>query len=71
MSQYEILMLFHSHVRTYPTKADGTDFTTGERFADIFRQMKKAAVMRELIDDSYTAADDAARAEVETELGLV
>ena len=71
MTRYELLMLFHSHTRTYPLQEDGAKYSTAERFADIFRQMKKAAVMLEFIDGSYIDADEPTRAEVKAELGLV
>lgn len=72
MDEYKIIILFHSHVRTYTGQNPntGASWTTGERMADIFRQIRKANAIKMLADGTVTNPQESDIAEVKTEMGM-
>ncbi len=73
MTNYDLVMGLHSHVRTYPNPNPntGNDWTTGERMADFMRQYRKATAVLNLIDVPAAAVPTLAEIdETKIELGM-
>lgn len=70
MNERDMLIIFYLHKLSYPdpNPATGAPWTTSERMADIFRQLRKARAISEKIPWAVLEPRPEDVAEVETEI---